>query len=166
MSNVASSSLVPAHLEAAGRDVGLLLLRAVVATVFVFHGGQKLFGLWNGPGIDGTAAFFAQVGIPWPLANAYVASVTEFFGGLAIGLGLLTRLVALPLAFTMVVAIVTVHPGGFSVREGGMEFALLLGVATLALAFTGPGRLSVDRLLLPRLLVRREIEPALRPVVA
>ena len=127
-------------------DIGLLLIRAVLAAVFIYHGGQKLFGLFGGYGIQGTAGWMASVGIPFPVVSTVLAGGTEFFGGLILLLGTGTRLAAIPMAFNMVVAIVTVHHGAFDARAGGMEFPLSLGVVLLALALIGPGRLTVGRI--------------------
>jgi putative oxidoreductase len=128
-------------------DIGLLLIRTVLAAVFIYHGGQKLFGLFGGYGIQGTAGWMASVGIPFPVVSTVLAGATEFFGGLVLLLGTGTRLAAIPMAFNMLVAIVTVHHGAFDARAGGMEFPLTLGVVLVALALIGPGRLTVGRLI-------------------
>lgn len=128
-------------------DLGLLLIRAVLAAVFIFHGGQKLFGLFGGPGLEGAAAGMAQLGLPLPWLSALLAGSAEFFGGIVLLLGSGARLAAVPMAFTMLVAILTVHNSAFDSRAGGMEFPLTLGVVLTALALTGPGRLTVGKLL-------------------
>jgi putative oxidoreductase len=77
--------------------------------------------------------------------------LTEVVGGAALFLGLFTRLAAVPLAFSMLVATVLVHlPNGFFSSSGGVEFTLLLTVACVALALTGPGKASLDRVLARR----------------
>lgn len=128
-------------------DIGLFLIRAVLAAVFVFHGSQKLFGWFGGYGIDGTAGWMASIGIPLPTLNAVLAGATEFFGGIVLLLGTGTRIAAIPMAFTMLVAVLTVHSGGFNAQTGGMEYPLTLGVVLIALALLGPGGLTVTRLL-------------------
>src|SRR4029078_12046684 len=86
-------------------DTALAVLRVVLGITFFLHGGQKLFVF----GFAGVTGAFAQMGIPAPgLLGPFVAFV-EFFGGIAILLGLLTRLAALGIGATMVVAILTVH---------------------------------------------------------
>lgn len=83
---------------------------------------------------------------------ALLAGSAEFFGGLALVLGLLTRPAALVSAFTMLVAIFAVHIGnGLFMANNGYEYALTLFVATAALAIQGGGRFALDNLLLARL---------------
>ena len=115
----------------------------VLAAVFVFHGSQKLFGWFGGYGIEGTAGFMQTIGIPFPTLSALLAGVTEFAGGIVLLLGTGTRIAAIPMAFTMLVAIATVHRGGFNAQSGGMEYPLTLGVVLLALALMGPGHFTV-----------------------
>ena len=127
----------------AASDTGLLLIRAMVGIVFAYHGSQKLFGLFGGGGIAGTAGFFESIGIPLPAVSAVLAGGTEFFGGLALLAGIGSRLAALPLVFTMLVASFTVHGGSFGAQSGGMEYPLTLAVVTAGLALLGPGRFRV-----------------------
>lgn len=128
-------------------DLGLFLLRAVLAVVFVYHGSQKLFGWFGGYGIEGTAGWMASIGIPLPTLSTILAGSAEFFGGIALLLGVGTRVASLAVAFTMLVAIATVHHSAFDARAGGMEYQLTLGTALVALALIGPGRIAVERLL-------------------
>jgi putative oxidoreductase len=126
------------------RDWGLLFLRLVLGIIFVAHGSQKVFGAFHGPGLAGTVAFMGHMGIPAPLA--YLASFTELLGGLAVIIGLLSRLAALGLAIDMLVAIFLVHlPNGFfgQPNKPGFEFPLAMFGMALALLFTGPGRIAV-----------------------
>jgi putative oxidoreductase len=148
-------------------DLGLLLIRAILGMVFIYHGGQKLFGLFGGYGIEGTAGWMASIGIPFPTLSAILAGTAEFFGGIVLILGTGTRLAAIPLAFTMLVAIVTTHPSAFAARAGGMEYALTLGVVAAALALTGPGRLTVGTLIAnASAKTRRETSDSPRAVTA
>jgi putative oxidoreductase len=119
------------------------ILRLVVGVVFFVHGAQKLFVI----GIPGVASFLGSVGVPFPMPNAIVVSCVEFLGGLALLLGLFTRWAAVPLAFDMTVALLTVHiRGGFYVPKG-IEFVLTLLAACLALVCLGSGALSLDAVL-------------------
>jgi putative oxidoreductase len=118
-------------------SLGLAILRIAVATIFIRHGAQKLFL----SGFAGVAGAFTHMGVPVPGLMGPFIALLEFFGGIALLLGLLTRLVALGLAFDMLGAIVLVKlAGGFSKYE--FEF-LLLG-SSLALVLTGAGRFSID----------------------
>ena len=120
---------------------GIALLRAVLGVVFFMHGQQKLFDM----GIDGVEGFFASEGIPAAGLAAVVVTAVEMLGGLALILGLFTRVVALLLAVDMLAAAVVVHlPNGFFAGGGGYELVLMLGAAALALVLTGPGAAALD----------------------
>lgn len=124
-------------------DVGLFLIRAIVGVVFLYHGSQKLFGLFGGHGISGTAGFMGQMGFPLPTASAVAAGGAEFLGGVALLTGVAMRLLAVPLAFTMYVAAFAVHGSAFGLQNSGMEYALTLAVVVTGLALTGAGRLTL-----------------------
>lgn len=128
-------------------DAGLLFIRGILAVVFVYHGGQKLFGLFGGPGLTATAGWMESIGIPAPSVSALLAGGSEFFGGIALLLGVAARLVAIPMAFNMLVAILAVHRQAFDARAGGMEYPLTLGVLLVSVALLGPGRFTVSSLL-------------------
>jgi putative oxidoreductase len=118
---------------------GLLLLRLAVGAVFVMHGGQKIF-VW---GPRGVAGFLGPLGFPLPLVAAIVLMSVEFFGGLAVFLGIFTRYAAALLAIVMLVAISVVHlKNGFFLPRG-FEFTLTLLAANLALILSGPGALAL-----------------------
>jgi putative oxidoreductase len=127
-------------------NTGLTLLRAAVGAVFIAHGAQKLFVF----GLGGVTGAFGQMGVPFPEITGPLVALLEFFGGIALVVGLLTRPAALGLAINMVGAMVLVHaPNGFFLPNG-IEFTLLLGSASLALAIMGAGELSVDAFLARR----------------
>ena len=133
-------------------DLALTILRVVSGTIFAAHGAQKLFVY----GLDGVAGSFGQMGIPLAGIVGPAVAFLEFFGGLALVLGLLTRPVAVGLAAVMLGALFSVHlPAGFFLPNG-YEFVLALFGAAATLAVTGAGRLSLDALLLAR---RREHRP-------
>jgi putative oxidoreductase len=125
--------------------LGALVLRVPVGAVLAAHGAQKLFGWFGGYGLEGTGQWMASVGFSPGYLMALLAGSAEFFGGIALILGLLTRPAAAIVAFTMAMAL-TVHlPNGLFVSNNGYEYALTLFAATLALALTGAGHLSIDQ---------------------
>jgi putative oxidoreductase len=121
--------------------LGVSLLRIVVGLVFFKEGTGKLFGWFGGGGWAATCAYFQNLGIPFPELNAFLVGYTEFLGGTALVLGLLTRLAALPIGITMIVALLTAH------RGGPYHYPLLILAVCMALLEAGSGRLSLDRLL-------------------
>lgn len=133
------------------RDVALLLERLMLGTVFVFHGSQKMFGAFGGYGLQGTADWMATVGIPLPFLSATLAASAELFGGIALALGVGTRLAVVPLVVTMLVATAVHAGGGFAVTNGGVEYTLVLTTMLVALGLSGAGSYSVDAALRERL---------------
>ncbi len=126
--------------------IGPTLARLTVGLVFIGTGWGKLHNLGD------VTDFFASLHIPAPGFNARLAAATEFFGGIAVLAGLGTRLAALPLAFTMVVAIVTAKRGditGLTTLVGLEEWSYLVFFVWLAVAGAGP--LSLDALLRRRI---------------
>lgn len=129
-----------------------LILRVPVGLILMAHGAQKLFGWFGGNGLAGTAGWLSSMGMEPGLLMAILAGGAEFFGGLALVLGLLTRPAALVAAFTMLVAIFSVHiNNGLFVADGGYEYALVLMVASIALVIQGGGYLSMDNALSEKL---------------
>jgi putative oxidoreductase len=127
------------------------VLRLVLGVVFFAHGAQKMFGWFGGFGFSGTMGFFTgTMHIPAPLA--FLAIVAEFFGGLGLILGFLTRIAAFGIAVNMLVAIATVHSAnGFFMnwngrqKGEGFEYHLLVLAMTVFLMIRGAGGFSVDR---------------------
>jgi putative oxidoreductase len=144
------------------QPAGPLLARLTVGLVFIGTGWGKLHSLPD------VTEFFVKLHIPAPGLNARVVACTEFFGGVLVLLGLFTRWASLPLAFTMIIAILTARRDdidGLTTLLGFEEWGYL--VMLLWLAVAGGGPLSLDRLLGPpvrRLLekkwARRETVPA------
>ena len=116
-------------------DAGLaaLALRVPVGIILAAHGAQKLYGWFGGYGLEGTGQWMASIGLEPGYLMALLAGSAEFFGGLALIFGLLTRPAAAVSAFTMLVAIFSVHfEHGLFLSNNGYEYALALFAATLA----------------------------------
>jgi putative oxidoreductase len=125
---------------------GLTVLRIAVGVIFAAHGSQKLFGLFGGYGLAGTAQWMESIGVTPGYLMASLAGGTEFFAGLALIIGLLVRPAALGLAFLSLVAIFSVHIGnGLFMANNGYEFALALLAGSIAVLIEGAGKLSADR---------------------
>jgi putative oxidoreductase len=139
-------------------DRGLLLLRVALGVVFVMHGGQKLFVM--GPSTVG--GFLASLGMPFPYVNAILVTAAELGGGLALLAGAFTRVAGLLTAFTMAVALTTVHLANGFFLPAGFEYTFTLLLASLAVVMTGPGAYSVDARLGRRGRVERDV-PAVAP---
>lgn len=123
---------------------GITVLRVVIGVVFLAHGLQKLFIF----GVDGVTGMLGGIGFPVPMVAAILLIGAETLGGLALILGLFTRWAAIPLAFTMLVAILTAHlSSGFFASNNGFEYPLTLLAASVALVFLGSGALAVDQVL-------------------
>jgi putative oxidoreductase len=122
-----------------------LALRLPLGIIFAAHGAQKLFGWFGGYGLEGTGQWMASIGLEPGLLLAALSGSAEFFGGLLLIIGLLTRPAALVLAVTMVVAILSVHiHNGLFMSNNGFEFGLALLAGAVSLLISGAGRLSVD----------------------
>lgn len=120
------------------------MLRIFVGLNLMPHGAQKLFGMFGGGGLSGTSRFLESTGYTPGIFWAAAVGALEFFGGLALVLGLFTRPVALAVAVFMASA-VSFHLGnGFFWAKGGYEYPLLWGIAALFLALRGAGPLSLD----------------------
>ena len=127
---------------------GLTLLRIFVGIIFAAHGSQKLFGWFGGGGLAGTAQWMESIGLAPGTLMALLSGGTEFFGGLALIIGLLARPAALGLSFTLLVAIFSVHiHNGLFMANNGYEFALARLGGTLAVLIEGAGKLSFDRVI-------------------
>lgn len=129
-------------------NTALLLLRVITGATLLAHGAQKLFVY----GLDGVSGSFAQMGIPMAGLVGPLVALLEFFGGIALIFGLLTRLAAVGLAIDMLGAMLFVHLKNGFFLPSGAEFVLMLFGATAALALTGAGAFSLDALIARRAL--------------
>ena len=141
------------RLIATDNDIATTILRLVLGVIFLAHGSQKMLGWFGGYGFTGTMGFFTGV-LHIPAIFAFLAIAAEFFGGLGLILGLLTRVASFGILCNMIVAVAMVHSRfGFfmnwtGTQKGeGFEFHLLVLAATAFLMIRGAGAASVDRLL-------------------
>lgn len=133
------------NITATHASFGITILRVVAGLTFAAHGSQKLFGWFGGFGLVGVGQWMESIGLAPGYLMALLAGSAEFFGGLALIVGLLVRPAAVVLAITMLVAILTVHlSNGFFMSNNGYEFALALMAISVALVFEGAGKLSLD----------------------
>jgi putative oxidoreductase len=128
--------------------IGRLLARLVIGGLFIGHGTQKLFGWFDGPGIEAFTGMMKKLGLAPAKTNAYAAGLSETLGGVGIALGALTPAASAALIGTMITAIRTVHwDKGVWSTGGGYEYNLTLIAALLLIVDGGPGPISVDGLL-------------------
>lgn len=121
-------------------DAALLVVRVVAGVIMAAHGAQKLFGAFDGPGLAATAEKMGPLG--------YLVSIGEFFGGLGLVVGFLSRFSAAANIVIMLGAIATVHgKNGFFMSAGGFEFNLALIGLLVPTLIAGPGAWAVGRFL-------------------
>lgn len=141
-----------AKLTRSNAGYSALALRLPIGIIFMAHGAQKLFGWFGGYGLEGTGGWMESIGLAPGFIMALLAGSAEFFGGLFILLGLLTRPAAIALSLTMAVAIFSVHfANGLFMSNNGYEFGLALLAASVSLALSGSGRLALDNVLAKKL---------------
>jgi putative oxidoreductase len=127
------------------QSLSQLPLRLIAGLIFSAHGAQKLFAWFGGYGLDGTGQWMESIGLTPGFLMALLAGSAEFFGGLLLIVGFLTRPTSFVLAVTMIVAIFSVHiTSGLFISNNGYEFALALLAITLALFIQGGGKYSID----------------------
>lgn len=126
-------------------DLALGVVRTVLAWIFIYYGAGKLFGAFDGGGIHGTALYFSNVAHLHPGGLwAVVGGVIEFGGGIAMALGLGTRLAGLALFGDMVMAMITVTWATGLNASPGYQVNLAVVALALVMVALGPGRVSVD----------------------
>lgn len=133
-------------------SLSALPLRLIAGLIFTAHGAQKLFAWFGGYGLEGTGQWMESIGLAPGYLMALMAGSAEFFGGLLLIVGFLTRPTSFVLAVTMIVAIFTVHiDNGLFMSNNGYEFGLALFAISISLIFSGAGKLSLDNALAQRL---------------
>jgi putative oxidoreductase len=126
-------------------DTGLAVLHIAVGLLFMGHGAQKLFGIFGGHGLEGTAGFFESLGLRPGRFHATAAGINEFAGGALLALGLFVPLAAALLIATMTAASLTAHRGkGIWNQNSGLELPLVYSVIAFALSAVGAGSVSLD----------------------
>jgi len=139
------------HLFQTADSLPLALVRLGLGVVMFTHGAQKMLGWFGGNGFSATMGFFTHSGIPAPFA--FLAIAAEFFGGIGLILGFLSRIGAFGILCNMAVAIARVHAAnGFfmnwtGAKKGeGFEYHILAIAMALAVVIGGAGAFSLDRL--------------------
>ncbi|HEX9504995.1 MAG TPA: DoxX family protein [Acidimicrobiia bacterium] len=149
------AALLSPRTAALPADCALVAVRAVLALLFIYHGSRRLFGWFDGPGLHASGQYFANTAHLHPGEFfAAVGGIIEFGGGIAIAIGLVTRLAGAAIFVDMMMAIVTVTwSNGINATTGksGYELNLALGFLALVVAVFGAGRFSVDALIARRL---------------
>lgn len=134
------------------QSLSILPLRLVAGLLFTAHGAQKLFAWFDGYGLEGTGQWMESIGLAPGYLMALMAGSAEFFGGLFLIIGFLTRPTSFALAVTMIIAIFSVHiDNGLFMTANGYEFALTLLAISVSLMFSGAGKLSIDNAVSHRL---------------
>ena len=136
-------------LFATNESIAPLFLRIFLAFVLFPHGAQKLLGWFGGYGFDGTMQYFTGTrGLPWIVG--FVVILIEFFGPIALVLGIAVRFWSLAIAGVMTGIILTTFTDYFFMnwfgnqQTEGMEFFLLTIGMSISLVYTGAGKFSVD----------------------
>lgn len=120
----------------------MFCVRLLVGITFVFHGAQKLFGAWGGPGLKGWTGYVAQ-GMGMPAPAAALAAIFEFFGGVLVLLGIAPQVGAAMTGSVMLVAVLTRLKGGYADMENGFQYSLNMLLASLAIILGGGGALAL-----------------------
>lgn len=130
-----------------GIDLGLLALRLVLGLFLTGHGLQKISHWFGGEGLDGGSREFAADGFRGGRLTALAAGGGQILAGLLFTFGALTPVAAATASGVMVVALTVKAAKGLWVQHDGIEYPLVLVVASIALGLTGPGAWSADALL-------------------
>lgn len=126
--------------DRAAVNVALLAIRIIVGIIFMAHGSQKMFGAFDGPGLAKIVGMLGPVG--------YLVAIGEFFGGLGLIVGFLSRFSAASIILIMFGAIAMVHgKNGFFNDKSGFEYCLALIGLNAAILIAGPGKFAIGRFL-------------------
>lgn len=138
MNQVDKTNLHMSH-RVCSQGWALTILRLVLGSIFILHGGQKVFGLFGGPGLEGFVAWIGTMGVPEWLA--YLAAFAELIGGAMMFLGIAAEIGALLTMGVMIGAVIVVHwPNGYFGQNGGFEYPFNLALFALAVVVGGPGK--------------------------
>lgn len=125
-------------------DLALVIPRVIVGLLFIGHGAQKLFGWFGGHGVDGTAGYFASLGIRPAKVAAWCTGLAELAGGLGLAFGFVTPIAAALITVVMLGAIVFAHWPRVWVTEGGFEYPLVNLAIAAMFGLNGPGAYALD----------------------
>ncbi|WP_018754894.1 DoxX family protein [Paenibacillus terrigena] len=125
-------------------DVGILIIRLVIGLLFIGHGAQKLFGMFGGHGLRGTAGWLESIGMKPGMLMALMAGGGELVGGLLFASGVWLTIGAALIVITMLVSIITVHgKNGLWITAGGYEYNLVLIAVAVGIALIGGGQYTL-----------------------
>ncbi len=126
-------------------DFGYPIIRFFTGLMMMPHGAQKLFGMFGGGGLDGTAGFFSKVGLEPAYPLAILVGCAEFFGGALLAIGLFTRFVSAAITIQLLVIVFYLKMSkGFFSYNGGYEYELLWALVAFGIFLHGAGKFSVD----------------------
>ncbi len=125
-------------------DLSLFILRAIIGVIFIFHGAQKLFGMFDGIGLAGTEKMVEGMGLAYPHILAAAWASIEFVGGIFLMLGVMARWAAAAIVFTVLIHLWKVNlMYGFFIQNGGIEYHLLIIGACVPIILLGSGSWSL-----------------------
>ena len=125
-------------------NLSMLLVRLLIGSVFIAHGAQKLFGMFNGIGLEGTARIVEGLGFSVPYITAGIWGGIEFVGGVFLILGILVKFSSAAIALTLLVRMWKINlMYGFFIHDGGVEYNILVIAACIPLMLIGGGAWSV-----------------------
>lgn len=134
-----------AAIDVIAMSAGLLTVRLVLGLYMAAHGAQKLLGWFGGHGLDGTSAFFEQIGFGPARRFVIAASLTELVSGILVALGFLGPIGPALMISVLIVAAVSVHwQNGLFVTSNGIEHTVIFAASAFAMALLGPGLFSLD----------------------